>query len=363
MTQKFDSLDELFKKYHWRTESKFVPLAKRYGFDPEEAKKFLKKSVVHDVKVPKAKFLPIVSKHPNAFQFDTFINQKQKGGLNYLMFININTRKAYAYPIEGKGSKVVLEALQKFCNEVQDVYSLTSDQDAAYLSNDVLEFIKSKNIVYRTTVDTNHNVLGIINRFMRTIRDMVGENRYINEKEMNDLINEYNESPHKSLQGKAPNDITEKDELEYIQTKSSENPYDFKPNDKVQVVLEKEPFGKNRRNVSENYYIIKNRKGNLFKIKSKDESVDLLPGYQLIKTKNKNLKLADTIKKGKRGDVEFIESYDSKKNKYKVVYEGGVTDKIPPRNLRESAPAKLSSKELEYWSKQKSVPDNIKKWE
>ena len=44
------------------------------------------------------------------------------------------------------------------------------------------------NIIYTTTEDNNHNVLGIINRFMRTIRDMVGENRYINEEEMNDLL-------------------------------------------------------------------------------------------------------------------------------------------------------------------------------
>ena len=58
---------------------------------------------------------------------DTFINDKTKDGLNYLMLININTRKAYCYPMKGKGAK-----------EVADVYSITLDQDEAYLSNDVL---------------------------------------------------------------------------------------------------------------------------------------------------------------------------------------------------------------------------------
>ena len=34
---------------------------------------------------------------------------------------------------------------------------------------------------------------------MRTIRDMIGENRYIAEDEMKSLIEAYDETPHKSL--------------------------------------------------------------------------------------------------------------------------------------------------------------------
>ena len=153
---------------------------------------------------------------------DTFINDKTKDGLNYLMLININTRKAYCYPMKGKGAKEVAKALNKFFEEEPDVYSITSDQDAAYLSNDVLQLMKSNDIIYNTTEDNNHNVLGIINRFMRTIRDMadqdqthsknvVGENRYINEQEMDNLIDSYNNSPHRSLDYKIPNEMTEKD--------------------------------------------------------------------------------------------------------------------------------------------------------
>lgn len=88
--------------------------------------------------------------------------------------------------------------------------------------------MKSNNIIYTTTEDNNHNVLGIINRFMRTIRDAIGENRYIDETEMNDLIDAYNNTPHRGLDNRAPNDITKDDELTYINTKSSINPYDFK---------------------------------------------------------------------------------------------------------------------------------------
>ena len=81
----YNTLDELFKKYPWKSKSKFVPLAKRYGFTAKDANDFLDKNIVHDVKVPKAQYIPIVSKHLHGYQMDTFINEKHKGGLNYLM--------------------------------------------------------------------------------------------------------------------------------------------------------------------------------------------------------------------------------------------------------------------------------------
>ena len=356
---KFINLDQLFKKYPWRSPAKFVPLAKRFGFTEEAARNYLK-NIIHDVKVPKAQFMNIYSKHHNGFQMDTFINDKSKDGLNYLMLININTRKAYCYPLKGKGAREVARALNQFITEVPDVYSITSDQDAAYLSNDVLTIMKEHNIVYSTTEDNNHNVLGIINRFMRTIRDMIGENRYIDENEMASLIEAYNDSPHRSLDYKAPNNITKENEDAYIKTKSQNNPYDFKPNDKVRIVQAKEPFSKRRNKVSKEAYIVDSKAGNQFIVKSKDESVDKLPGYRLIKTTNNNI--AKTLKGGKRGIVESIISYDEKKNKYKIRYSEGTEDIIPARNLREGAPTKLSNLELEYWSKKSKIPNSIKKW-
>ena len=52
----------------------------------------------------------------------------------FLVFININTRKAYAYPMKNKGTFDVINALHKFFNDVKEVKVLCSDQDSAYLS-------------------------------------------------------------------------------------------------------------------------------------------------------------------------------------------------------------------------------------
>ena len=53
--------------------------------------------------------------------------------------------KVFSYQKVGKRSKTVLEALEKFFNDVANVCSLTNDQDKGYKTNNVLDFIKSRN--------------------------------------------------------------------------------------------------------------------------------------------------------------------------------------------------------------------------
>jgi hypothetical protein len=144
------SLSDLHERYPWKTFERFYPLAKRYGFtDRDEVDKFLKKDIVHDhflearaVKKPRKPFLPIFSKIPNAFQFDTFFTKSSQ----WLVFININTRKAYAYPMPDKSSKSVIAALEKFHEDVPEVKILESDQDSAYLSKEFLAKINEYDI-------------------------------------------------------------------------------------------------------------------------------------------------------------------------------------------------------------------------
>lgn len=176
------TLPEVYIKHPWNTKKKFLPEARKEKYDDKESKKFLKNEVIHDQKVPKPKFMSIYSKTPGGYQMDTFIKEPFKGGKNYLMFININTRKAYAYPMEGKTAPQVRLALEKFIKDVPEVKSIESDQDSAYLSNTVLDFMKKHNIKYTTTTDDNHNNLGIVNRFMRTIRDMAAKRGLMNEQ-------------------------------------------------------------------------------------------------------------------------------------------------------------------------------------
>ena len=48
--------------------------------------------------------------------------------------------------------------------------------------------------------------------------------------------------------------------------------------------------------------------------------------------------------------------------KRKINIKYNMKDTIPAKNLREGNPINLSQMELEYWSKQKQIPDAIMKW-
>lgn len=352
---KFKTIDEVYAKYPTNTISKFKRIANRYGFTDDEAKEFLSNRVVHDQHVPAPKFMHIYSKIRHGFQMDTFIDNP-----NYLMLININTRKAYAYEMNGKGAREVLRSLNEFIKVEPECKSIESDEDTAYLSKSVLDFMREHDIVYTTTTDNDHNKLGIINRFMRTIRDMKANEP---SADVLSLVESYNDMPHRSLDYKSPNDITEEDELEYIDKMShQESPYKFEPGDFVRVVLDKSPLTKHRSNLSKQSYIVDSKDGNQFVIRSSDGSVDTLPGYRLVKAA-KNVPLATTIKNGKRGIVKEIRSYNQKRDTYTITYEDSdVTDTIKAKNMREGHPTKLSTMERQYWVNRKRIPDQIRKF-
>ena len=358
---KFNSLEELYNEFPWRTASKFIPLAKRYGFtDESEIKKFLNNKAPHDKIIDNSdKMLPIYSNTKGEYHFDTMFS---KHSPPFLVFININTRKAYAYQMKNKGAIEVHKAFDKFFDDVHDVKILRSDQDTAYLSNDVIDYLKDKHIIYRTTEDNNHNILGIINRFMRTLRDLNNKHNFSNQR-MQDILNEYNNSPHRSLKGKSPNDMKDIDETAYIdekdeETKNIKQSIDLDIGDRVRVILDKNKIEKNRSNLSDYSYIIDSKDGNNFVVKSADGSVDKYPAYRLVKCDSR-YELADTIKNGKRGMISDILDYNEKNDTYKVEFDEGTIDTIPAKNLREGNPLVISQIEREYWV-DRVTEDNVK---
>ncbi|KAK8880553.1 hypothetical protein M9Y10_003233 [Tritrichomonas musculus] len=136
-------------------------------------------------------------------------------------------------------------------------------------------------------------------------------------------------------------------------------------------MLEKEPFGKRRNNVTKEAYTVDSKKGNQFLVRSKDGSTSSYPGYRLIRTRDQRVKLADTLNGGKEGIIERIDNYNDDTGKNKVKYEGVVGRKAfaqePIRNLRRGNPLVLGPAEREYWLSYtkkagKEIPDRIKKY-
>ena len=182
---------------------------------------------------------------------------------------------------------------------------------------------------------------------------------------MNKFMKTYNDTIHSST-GKPPNKFTSADEQKYIQKMNdktdaiiSDREFKLLPGEKVRVVIESDPLKKKRSKLSQNYYIVDSEQGNGFLIKAADDSVAYYPRHKLIRS-NKG-KVADSIDNNSFGIIDKIIDYDVKTDKYKVVYEGGVKDKIPSRNLRGNKPTHLGIMEVKFW-KNKTLPERLKKF-
>ena len=350
----------LYKEFPFKSASKFVPLAIKHGFTKSEALQFLD-SLAHDKKYTRQTemMLPIFGRRPNSYQMDTLVQTSNASPRYFLIIININSRKLYAIPMDAKNSPAVMKALKQFMKEVKQIHSITSDQDQAYLTPDITTFMIDNHIDHQTTFTNDHNRLGIINRAIKTLRD-INQERDFTLQSMKRALNAYNNSIHSST-GKEPNDFTTEDENHYISKKTNEtderaNRYNLKENSHVRVMNPPQLMKKKRMNLTDKAYKVAYKTGNKYVIKALDNTVSELPRYRLVQ--DNKAKLAKTLGTN-RAIIDRIISYD--KNKYEVKYDDGTTDKIPIRNLREGRPARLSPLELQYWRRHKNkIPKEIK---
>lgn len=157
------------------------------------------------------------------------------GKIVYLVAINVNTRKAYVEPtnlivnnedefkikirkIDAKSSISFINAFKKMISEGMKPKHLRGDGEKAFASNQAIQYytqigaefssvprleIGSKAPFENTSSKTepNHGSLAIIDRFIRTIRDMAYniQIEQIQPKIMEMLVENYNNAPHTFL--------------------------------------------------------------------------------------------------------------------------------------------------------------------
>jgi hypothetical protein len=128
-------------------------------------------------------------------------------------------------------------------------------------------------------------------------------------------------------------------------------------------LLNEGSFKKKRMNYSRDAYKINFRDGNQYIVEAKDKSVGQYPGYKLHEA-GSNAREAKTLNDDRYGIVDKIMSFNPKRNKYRLVYEGGVKDMRSPNILRKGNPTRLSIAEAEYWNKmggKNKLPEDIRR--
>ncbi len=312
------------------------------------------------------------------------------------IFIGTNNRYAVALPLNDKKASSIHKTLSEFINKYHPS-KLTSDEESAFLERNNIELLKSNNVKMLTVSDKNHTTLSIIDRFIRTLRDMnipseISKHQSIDDKytfispyRMTKFLNTYNNKVHSSI-GCTPKEMfnNPKLEKEYIFRciEQSEKQKRIKNlvlpiGAKVHYILPRNNGGlcprhgvpsmnlmKKRYQVSKEYYIIDDRKGNMYTLMASDGTVITKPRHQILLCKKPQTassyehekdKFARTIPGKWNGDVKQIIEYYPKTNKYKVEFvvpgEKTYIDIIPASYLRGRTPTIQSDLEREFFEK------------
>ena len=271
----------------------------------------------------------------------------------YLIAININTRKLWVELTnididendlnethdddfekriinKMKDSKSYVNALKRIIRQGAKIRFLKGDGEKAFISNHAKsfyasrkppiefieierqitkypEFMKDLNMVKSIKSEPKHTSLSIIDRVIRTIRDIAFNMNEpeITSKVMRKIVHIYNNAPHATLSKYAgqlvsPNEVNENPDLElFIVRKihqenfniSSKLGYDIRPGEEVIIYNERNNMAKRRSQIQPGTWFINERIGNKFSIK--DEFGNVVK--RKMKDKNNNIIEVDKL--------------------------------------------------------------------
>ena len=286
------------------------------------------------IKENKRKYhLKACSKTKYSFIGDVFF---QSDKFAYLLLINVNTRKAYYYPLgnnydpiqtvidadtgkeiktfnQSTAPKKDIDSMKKAFNEIlkqTKINVLSFDGEASISSQEFQNYLYEHHIHFIPLKPGSHTSTALIDRLCRTIRDIAFNMGYdaIDNQAMNKIIQIYNSAPHKTLTkilngkykfkyGISPNDMNDELEtafveqcLKYNALIKSQDDYYLKPGDKVRIYnknlsdkLFEGSYNKtNKRSVlSKDIYIVQGYEGNLIKLSKGDGEIIYKPRRDL----------------------------------------------------------------------------------
>jgi hypothetical protein len=243
----------------------------------KEINNFLSKQEVQQIHKPvrKATFRKIIGFYPGESLQADLIEMPDaviNHGTHYVLtVIDVYSRFAWGIALKNKTEAIVLNGFVMVLNQLGDkkVMNLQTDNGSEFKNHLFENFLKEKGIKHNTSFPGDHNVQGIIERFNRTIKNLIS--RYMtayNTKNyvdvLQDLFHNYNNTYHNSLKTTPQMTFTTgaKDE------ETDDIPLKLKVNDKVRVVLNKGLFDKEGKSFSKGLYTVVEVRPNSYSIKN-----------------------------------------------------------------------------------------------
>lgn len=213
------------------------------------------------------------------FQADlAFLPDYKKSNNGYsvlLTIVSVNTRKAYALPLKSKSGKQLKEAFTKLYPELYDetkegdkipLSILHTDDGTEFKNREMKAFYKDNFIQHRISKTEQHNHLGIIERFNRTLKALMF--KYFKAKNttkwvsvLPQFIRNYNNTYHSILKT-SPNEVEAEEffrdqflkTLDILNEEKTEP--ELKVGDRVRILLPRQQFQKEGQTYSTEIYTI-----------------------------------------------------------------------------------------------------------
>jgi hypothetical protein len=279
-----------------------------------------------------------ITAKPRTFQIDIMYYKIGQTLKPFLLLIDIMSRKSFCYPISGyKNMTKIITAYKKFLNQVDRVEAIEGDSEFA--SKEFITLNKEKGIRVDTSVAAdNHftagNKLGIIDRFTRTLKENLKKYRESIGKIGNlpniiqSIINMYNDSPHRGIKGKTPNQVWNDTNEQNIQNMKDTinndrlfNKLTIGIGDTVRVLENKNKFDKGSAQFSKELYEVHDRIGYSFKVKDSDGNVkrrrykphELLQVVNMTESSRSRAPASDVI------NTDRVKREEKSTNKYKSI--------------------------------------------
>ena len=217
-------MNESLKELYYRddviigSKQNFIKLAKqKLKASTKEINEFLKNQEINQVNKKATKHTNLkITAPPRTYQLDIMYYPIGENFKNILLIVDIQSRKAWAYVISSTSGENILNAYKKFESEVDIINAIEGDNQFSFKA--FQEYNKEKNIRLDTSIakdehiSAHGNKLGILDRLVRTLKDMIEKYRSVVSKQtsfsevVDKVINTYNNQPHRTIKS-TPNEM------------------------------------------------------------------------------------------------------------------------------------------------------------